>query len=119
MNLDEYIQKMEAGDLDRDSIQKFSQQASLSRILRLYSSYVEAKKSYLCGEQSLSWILSSLKKALELAGFYQASDLLKTDINASFVSFWEEFEKCKSCGEIAENVAGKINLNETYSDSYA
>ena len=96
MNLDEYIKKMEAGDLDRNSIQEFSKQESLSRIFRLYSSYVEAKKTHLYGEQSLKWILSSLQTALNLAGFHQASDLLKTDINASFVSFWEEFERKNS-----------------------
>lgn len=94
MNLDEYIKKIEAGDLDRQSIEQFSQKTSLSNIFRLYSSYGEAKKSHLLSDESLNWILSSLQKALELAGFERASALLDTDINASFASFWQKLEEC-------------------------
>ncbi|MDJ0535832.1 MAG: hypothetical protein QNJ70_25650 [Xenococcaceae cyanobacterium MO_207.B15] len=93
MNLDEYITKMEVGELDRKTIEEFSKKASLSRIFRLYSSYGEAKKIHIYGDESLNWILSSLQKALKLSEFHQASDLLNTDINASFACFWQEVQQ--------------------------
>jgi hypothetical protein len=83
MNLDEYLKKMELGDLDKQNLQAFIRNSSLSKILRLYASYGEAKKTDFYSDESLNWILSSLKKALRLAGFNQASNLLKTDLNAS------------------------------------
>ncbi|HHP7231264.1 MAG TPA: hypothetical protein ACFCUY_10450 [Xenococcaceae cyanobacterium] len=90
MNLDEYLKKTETGDLDYSNLQVFTNKASLSPIFRLYSSYGEAKKIGFYHAESLDWILSSLQQALQSAGFTQASDLLKTDINASFASFWNK-----------------------------
>jgi hypothetical protein len=93
VNLDQYLKKFEEGDFGIQKIQKIANNQSISTIIRLYSSYGEAKKTGFYSDTSLNWILSSLQEALNLASFNQASSLLETDINASFSSFWQQLEE--------------------------
>ena len=88
MNLDEYIRKMEAGNGRIKELKEIVSDDLNSRILRLYIAYGEAKKTRFYGQDSLSWILSSLGEALKMADLNEASSLLKKDINASFICFW-------------------------------
>lgn len=90
VNLDEYITKMEAGNGRIKELKKIVSDDLNSRILRLYVAYGEAKKTEFYGQDSLSWILSSLGEALKMADLKEASSLLKKDINASFICFWTE-----------------------------
>ena len=88
MNVDEYITKVEAGKGKIKELKKIVSDDLNSRILRLYIAYGEAKKTGFYGQDSLSWILSSLGEALKMADLNEASSLLKKDINASFICFW-------------------------------
>ena len=90
MNLNQYIEKVEAGHGGLDEF-KFKGSNDLNRrIFRLYISYGEAKKTGFYGQDSLNWILSSLGEALKRAGLTEAYSLLKKDINASFTCFWTD-----------------------------
>ena len=93
MSLDEYITKFERGDFSFRELQKITNNYSISRIVRLYASYGEAKKIGFYNNDSLRWILSFLEKELKLAGFERAASLLKIDVNDSFASFWHQFEE--------------------------
>ena len=106
MNLDEYITKFERGFFSIQELEKIAKDQSISTIFRLYVSYGKANKTKFYERDSLRWILSSLERALKLAGFEQAASLLKIDINGSFSSFWTQFEEFSenSLGEKSNNV---------------
>ncbi len=108
MNLDEYITKFEGGAFSFQELEKIAQNQSISAIVRLYGSYGEAKKTGLYDNDSLRWILSSLERALKLAGFEPAASWLKIDINDSFSLFWARFEELNR-----ENLVEKSNNVET------
>ena len=93
MNLDEYITKFEGGAFSFQELEQIAKNQSINNIFRLYGSYGEAKKTGFYDNDSLQWILSSLEKALKLAGFDRAASLLKIDINDSFSRFWARFEE--------------------------
>lgn len=101
MNLDEYITKFEGGSFSLQELEKIADNRSINTIFRLYGSYGEANKTGFYDGDSLSWILSSLEKALKLAGFDRAASLLKIDINDSFSQFWTRFEQLNR-GSIVE-----------------
>ena len=106
MNLDEYITKFEGGAFSFQELEKIAKNQSINTIFRLYGSYGEAKKTGFYDRDSLRWILSSLERALKLAGFAQAASLLKIDINDSFSRFWARFEDLNrgNLGEKSNNV---------------
>ena len=106
MNLDEYITKFEEGAFSFQELEKIAHNQSINTIFRLYGSYGEAKKTGFYDHDSLRWILSSLERALELAGFEQAASLLKIDTNDSFARFWAQFEELNrgNLGEKSNNV---------------
>ena len=104
MNLDEYITNFERGAFSIEELEKIAQNQSISTIVRLYGSYGEAKKTGFYDNDSLRWILSSLERALKLAGFAPAASWLKIDINDSFSRFWARFEELNR-----ENLVEKSN----------
>ncbi len=95
MNLNEYITKFEQGAFSFQELQKITKNQAISTIFRLYGSYGEAKKVGFYDDNSLRWILSCLERKLKLAGFEQAASLLLIDVNASFSSFWTQYEELK------------------------
>lgn len=90
MNLNQYIENLEAG---HGGLEEFKVKGSNDlnrRIFRLYLSYGEAKKTGFYEQDSLNWILSTLGEALKREGLTKAYALLKKDINASFTCFWAD-----------------------------
>ena len=113
MNLNQYIEKLEAG---QGGLEEFKLKGSNDlnrRIWRLYIAYGEAKKTGFYGQDSLSWILSSLGEALTKAGLTKAYALLKKDIDASFTCFWTSLDECGLSDSHSSQVKVMYHLSMT------